>query len=133
MIGPQNLRELGLTPSCLQTPTVEMRNAVTASGEQMLPGRFCCGCKQADSKLVVFKNIKTTLLFVDVLQKLNIFLIHSAESSVNPLEQAHTSLNRISLSDSSILHPFDSNCIFNPFATELKFLMKKIFFCLNHI
>ena len=36
VIGPQNLRELGLTPSCLETPTAEMCHTVTATGEQML-------------------------------------------------------------------------------------------------
>ena len=37
VIGPQNLRELGLAPSCLQTPTAEMCYTVTATGELMLP------------------------------------------------------------------------------------------------
>ena len=101
VIDPQNLRELGLTPSCLQTPTAEMSNTVTATGEQMLPdgyidARFSDGSKQADSKLVVFKNIKTLLLSVDVLQQLKIVVIHLTESSVSPPEQAHTSLNRVS-------------------------------------
>ena len=81
VIGPQNLRELWLTPSCLQTPTTEMCNTITATGKQMLPdgyidARFSYGCKQADSKLVVFKNIKTPLLSVDVLQQLNIVVIN---------------------------------------------------------
>ena len=104
VIDPQNLRELGLTPSCLQTPTAEMSNTVTATGEQMLPdgyidARFSDGSKQADSKLVVFKNIKTLLLSVDVLQQLKIVVIHLTESSVSPPEQAHTSLNRVSSFD----------------------------------
>ena len=60
----QNLPELGLTPSCLQTPTAEMCNTVAATGEQVLPNgyndaRFSYECEQAHSKLVVFKNIKT--------------------------------------------------------------------------
>ena len=84
VIGPQNLCELGLTPSCFQT--AEMCNTVTVIGEQMLPDgyihvRFSYGCKKADSKVVVFKNIKTLLLFVDVLQQLNIVVIHLTESS----------------------------------------------------
>ena len=59
VIGPQNLRELELTPSCLQTPTAEMCNTVIATGNQMLPdgyinAGFSRRCKQADSKLVVF-------------------------------------------------------------------------------
>ena len=70
VIDPQNFHELGLTPSCLQTPTAEMCNTVAAAGEQMLPdgyidARFFYGCKQAGSKLVVFKNIKTPLLSVE--------------------------------------------------------------------
>ena len=117
VIGPQNLRELGLTSSCLQTPTAEMCNTVTATGEQMLPdgyidARFSYGCKQANLNLVVFKNIKTPLLSVNVLQQLNIVVIHLAESSVNLPEQAHTSFNRISLSDLSILLSFDSDLVF---------------------
>ena len=117
VIGPQNLRELGLTPSCLQTPTTEVCNTVTATGEQMLPdgyidARFSYGCKQADSKLVVFKNIEAPLLSVDVLQQLKIVVIHLTESSVSPSEQAHISLNRASLSDSSILLPFDPDHVF---------------------
>ena len=80
VIDPQNLRELGLTPSFLQTPTAEMCNTVTATGEQMFPdgyidARFSYGCKQADSKFVVFKNIKALLLSVDVLQQLHIVVI----------------------------------------------------------
>ena len=60
----------------------------------------------------MFKNIKTPSLAVVVLQQLNIVVIHLTKSSVNPPEQAHTSLSRISLSDSSILLPFDSNLVF---------------------
>ena len=117
VIGPQNLHELGLTPSCLQTPTVEMCNTVTATREQMLTdgyidARLSYGCKQADSKLVVFKNTKIPLLSVDVLQQLNIVVINLTESSVSPPEHAYTSLNRVSLSDSSILLPFDSDLVF---------------------
>ena len=52
-----------------------------------------------------------------MLQQLNIVVFHLTESSVNPPEQAHTSLNRISLSDLSILLPFDSDLVF--FNTEL--------------
>ena len=43
-IGPQNLRELSLTFSCLQIPTAEMCNLVTATGHKcsqkaaLLPG-----------------------------------------------------------------------------------------------
>ena len=76
-----------------------------------IDARFSYGCTQADSKLVAFKNIKTPLLSVNVLQQLKIVLIHLTES-VSPPEQAHTSLNRASLSDSSILFPFDSNHVF---------------------
>ena len=65
---------------------------VMATGEQMLPNgcinaKFSYECKQADSKLVVLKNIKASLLSVYVLQQLNIVVIHLAESSVNPPEQ----------------------------------------------
>ena len=91
----------------------------TATGKLVLPdgyidATFSYGCKQVDSKLVVFTNIKTPLLSLDALQQLNIVVIHLAESSVSPPEQAHTSLNRITLSDSSILLPFvsDQSCIF---------------------
>ena len=100
VIGTQNLRELGLSSSGLQTPTAEMCNTVTVTGEKMLSEgyndvRFYYGCKQAESKLVVFKNIKTPLLSVEVLQKLNIVVIHSNESSVNQLDQANTSPTKI--------------------------------------
>ena len=84
-----------------------------------IDARFSYGRKQANSKLVVFKNTKTPLLSVDVLQQLNIVVIHLAESFVNLPEQAHTSLNRISLSDSSILLWFDFDLVF--LNTELHF------------
>ena len=70
-----------------------MCNTVRATGEQMLleghiASRFYDGCKQVDLRLVIFKNIKTLLLSVNVMHKLNIFGIHSVKSSVNPLERA---------------------------------------------
>ena len=53
--------------SCLQTPTAEMCSTVKASGgffpEVYIGTKFYYEFKQADSKFVVFKNIKT----VDVL------------------------------------------------------------------
>ena len=58
-----------------------------------------------------------------MLQQLNIVVIHLTESPVIPPEQAHTSLNRISLSDFSILLPFDSDLVF--LSTELRFCSSK--------
>ena len=49
---------------------------------------------------------------MDVLQQLKIVVIHLTQSSVRPPEQAHTFLNRASLSDSSILLPFNPDHIF---------------------
>ena len=40
VIRPQNLRELGLMLSCLQTLTSEICNTVTATEEQMLPDGY---------------------------------------------------------------------------------------------
>ena len=49
---------------------------------------------------------------MDVLQQLKIVVIHLTQSSVSPPEQEHTSLNKASLSDSSIFLPFDSDHVF---------------------
>ena len=53
-----------------------------------------------------------------MLQQLNMVVIHLTEFPVIPPEQAHISLNRISLSNSSILLPFDSDFVF--LKTELR-------------
>ena len=80
---------LHLLPSQLKKSTTEMKATVTATGEKMTSegyvyARFYFGQTYVDSKLVVFRDIKTPLHFIDVAKKLNIVLINTKGSSEHP-------------------------------------------------
>ena len=71
VIALHHLILLHLLPSQLKKPTTEMKATVTAIGEKMTPegyvyARFYFGQSYVDSKLVVFRDIKTPLLSIDV-------------------------------------------------------------------
>ena len=75
VIGLHHLTLLHLLPSQLKKPTTEMKATVTAIGEKMTPegyvyARFYFGQSYVDSKLVVFRDIKTPLP-INVAKKLN--------------------------------------------------------------
>ena len=73
----------------MKKPTTEMKATVTATGEKMTPegyvyARFYFGQSYVYSKLVVFRDIKTPLLSIDVAKKLNIVHIHTKGSPEHP-------------------------------------------------
>ena len=89
VIGLYHLTLLHLLPSQLKKPTTEMKATVTATGKKMTPEgyvyvRFYFGQSYVDSKLVVFRDIKTPLLSIDVARKLNIVYINTKRSSKHP-------------------------------------------------
>lgn len=83
VIGPDNLTDFGLNRSNLSQPTVEMSNTATATGVKMSPqgyvnATFQFGDREIKSKMVVFKDVKTPLLAIDVLKSLGIVNIVTA-------------------------------------------------------
>ena len=86
----------------MKNPTTEMKVTVTATDEKMTPegyvyARFYFGLSYVDSKLVVFGNIKTPLLSIDVAKKLNIVHINTKGSPEHPefLPKAATNRQRL--------------------------------------
>ena len=79
-----HLTLLHLLLSQLKKPTTEMKTIVIAIREKMTPegyvyARFYFGQSYVDSKLVVFRDIKTPLLSIDFAKKLNIVYINTPE------------------------------------------------------
>ena len=92
---------LHLLPSQLKKPTTEMKATVTATGEKMTPecyvyARFYFGQSYVDSKLVVFRDIKTPLLSIDVAKKLNIVHINT-KGSPETLSSKQRNMRRVLL------------------------------------
>ena len=66
-----------------------MKATITTTDEKLTPegyvyARFYFGQSYVDSKLVVFSDIKTPLLFIDVAKKLNIVHINIKRSPEHP-------------------------------------------------
>ena len=92
VIGLHHLTLLHLLPSQLKKPTTEMKATVIATGEKMTPegyvsARFYFGQSYIDSKLVVFRDIKTPLLSIYVAKKLKIVRINTKGSPEHPVRK----------------------------------------------
>ena len=117
VIGLHHLTLLHLLPSQLKKPTAEMQATVTATGEKMTPegyvyARFYFGQSYVDSELVVFRNIKTPLLSIDVAKKLNIVYINTKGSPGHPEFEAKKYAAGATQNPKSILTPFNKGKIF---------------------
>ena len=117
VIGLHHLTLLHLLPSQLKKPTAEMQVTVTATGEKMTPegyvyARFYFGQSYVDSELVVFRNIKTPLLSIDVAKKLNIVHINTKGSPGHPEFEAKKYAAGATQNTKSILTPFNKGKIF---------------------
>ena len=117
VIGFHHLTLLHLLPSQLKNPTTEMKVTVTATGEKMTPEgyfypRFYFGLSYVDSKLVVFGDIKTPLLSIDVAKKLNIVRINNKGSPEHPEFEAKKYAAGATQNPKSILTPFNKGKVF---------------------
>ena len=101
----------------MKKPTTELKDTVKASGEKMaLKGyvyaRFYFGQSYVDSKLVVFRDIKTLLLSIDVAKKLNIVYINTKGSPEHPEFEPKKYAAGATQNPKSILTPFNKGKIF---------------------
>ena len=73
----------------IEKPRAEMKATVTATGQKMTPEGYVCarfyfGQSYVDSKLVVFRDIKTPVLSINVAKKLKIVYINTKGSPEHP-------------------------------------------------
>ena len=94
-----------------------MKATVTAIGEKLIPegyvyARLYFGQSYVDSKLVVFRDIKTTLLSIDIAKKLNIVHINTKGSPEHPEFEAKKYAAGVTQNPKSILTPFNKGKAF---------------------
>ena len=117
VIKLQHLTLLHLLPSQLKKPTTEVKTTVTVTGEKMtLEGyvyaryHFCQS--YVDSKLVVFRDIKTPLLSINVAKKLNIAHINTKVSPEHPEFKAKKYAVSATQNPKSVLTLFNKGKVF---------------------
>ena len=117
VIGLHHLTLLHLLLIQLKKLTTELKDTVTASGKKMarkvyIYARFYFGQSYVDSKLVVFRDIKTLLISIDVAKKLNIVHIKIKGSQEHPEFESKKYAAGATQNPKSILTPFNDGKVF---------------------